>query len=55
MKRARCNRCNTVVRKETHKGLREVYPFYCPCCDENMFRFETHKEKKNMFSFDGER
>lgn len=45
MKRARCNVCKSVVKKETTKGLRKEYPFYCPTCDENKFRFETHKNK----------
>jgi formamidopyrimidine-DNA glycosylase len=42
----RCNRCGGFVRKETVKGLRKEYPFYCPTCDENMYRFETYKAKK---------
>lgn len=33
-----CIRCKHPVRKETH--IKE-YPFYCPHCDENMYRFET--------------
>lgn len=45
MKRARCNNCNSVVAKETTKGLRKEYPFYCKCCGENLYRFETHKSK----------
>jgi len=43
MKRARCNKCNVILKKETHRELRKEYPFYCPCCDENVYRFETHK------------
>lgn len=43
MKKARCNRCKTKVRKETHKDLRKEYDFYCPICDENLYRVETHK------------
>lgn len=43
MKKFRCNHCNTVVKKETTKQLRKEYPFYCKKCDENKYRFETHK------------
>lgn len=45
MKRARCNKCSTIVKKETNKELRKKYPFYCSCCGENLYRFETHKIK----------
>lgn len=45
MKKARCNKCNTIVKKETSKGLRKEYPFYCPKCCENLYRFETNKKK----------
>lgn len=41
----RCIRCGHVVQKETHKGLKREYPFYCPGCDENMYRFETTKKR----------
>ena len=36
----RCNRCGSFVLKES-----EVpgYPFYCPECDENLYRFEVTK------------
>lgn len=43
----KCIRCNTYVKRETSKGLRREYPFYCPKCDENMYRFETIKIYKN--------
>ena len=33
-----CNRCGTQVQKE----LELDYPYYCPECDENMYRFEVH-------------
>lgn len=42
----RCRRCGTYVQKETHKGLRKEYPFYCPECYENMYRFETVKMRR---------
>jgi predicted RNA-binding Zn-ribbon protein involved in translation (DUF1610 family) len=45
MKIARCNMCNTKVKKETTKELRKEYSFYCPCCGESLYRFETHKSK----------
>lgn len=45
MKKARHKKCSTVVKKETSKGLRKEYPFYCPKCDENLYRFETYKKK----------
>lgn len=42
-----CFRCNKKVKRETVKGLRERYPFYCPNCCENMFYFETYKKRRN--------
>lgn len=39
-----CKRCGTQVRRETVKGLRNEYPFFCPYCDENMYTFETYKK-----------
>jgi endogenous inhibitor of DNA gyrase (YacG/DUF329 family) len=45
-KKRYCNRCGKLVRRETKKGLRREYPFFCPRCDENMYRFETHKGGK---------
>ena len=33
-----CKRCGNPVKRETQ--IKE-YPFYCPHCDENMYRFET--------------
>lgn len=41
-----CCKCDNLVRRETEKGLRKEYPFYCPSCDENMYRFETYKKSK---------
>lgn len=41
-----CSRCGRTVLRETHKGLKREYPFYCPGCDENMYRFETVKKEK---------
>lgn len=38
-----CKKCGHKVKKETTKGLRKEYPYYCPYCDENMYRFETTK------------
>jgi hypothetical protein len=34
------------VRKETNKELKKEYPYYCPTCYENMYRFETLTEKE---------
>lgn len=34
-----CIRCGAMVKRETEKTI--DYPFYCPGCDENMYRFET--------------
>ena len=39
-----CKKCGTLVRKET-SGIRKEYPFFCPTCEENMFRFETINAK----------
>ena len=43
-----CNRCGNKVKLELHFGLRfkDGYKYYCPYCDENMYSFEVHKEKK---------
>ncbi len=38
-----CMRCGTEVRRET---VVKQYPFYCPKCDENEFRFETFNVKQ---------
>lgn len=29
-KKRYCNRCGKLVRRETKKGLRREYPFFCP-------------------------
>lgn len=39
-----CKRCGHKIKRETTKGLRKEYPYYCPRCDENMYRFETVKK-----------
>lgn len=46
-----CFRCHTEVRKETQI---KQYPFYCPKCDENLFRIETYTKKflKNLAKFE---
>lgn len=37
-----CRNCGTPVRRETVLD----YPFYCPRCGENLYRFETiHKRE----------
>lgn len=41
-----CRRCNHTVKRETDKYLKRTYKYYCPHCDENMFSFETYKNKK---------
>ena len=33
-----CEKCGTRVRVET---VIRNYPYYCPVCQENLFRFET--------------
>lgn len=38
-----CARCEQPVVRETH--IKE-YPYYCPNCDENMYRFETWSVRK---------
>ena len=38
-----CNRCGTEVEKETEDELKEEYPYFCPCCDENIYAFETEE------------
>ena len=37
-----CRNCGKPVRKETQLD----YPFYCPHCDENLYRFETIHKKE---------
>ncbi len=39
-----CRCCKPVVRETKIKE----YPFYCPNCNENMYRFETVNVKKNI-------
>ncbi len=34
------------VRQETNKDLKKEYPYYCPICDENMYKFETKLNKE---------
>lgn len=41
-----CRRCGHAIRRETAKGLRKEYPYYCPNCYENMYQFETLKRNK---------
>lgn len=41
-----CRRCGHAIMRETVKGLRKEYPYYCPNCYENMYRFETFKRNK---------
>ena len=36
-----CKRCGLPVYKEKDWSLRKTYPYYCPQCDENMFKFEV--------------
>ena len=36
-----CSKCGTKVRKTNVKG----YKYYCPECDEDLYSFETEKEK----------
>lgn len=45
IKNVYCKRCGHKVKRETTKGLRKEYPYYCPHCDENMYRFETVKRR----------
>lgn len=33
----KCKRCGTEVEVEQELD----YPYYCPTCDENMYRFEV--------------
>lgn len=40
MHAAACGKCGSVVVPETDMELRKEYPYYCPCCDENMYSFE---------------
>ena len=47
----KCFRCDSWLKKETHKGLRERYPFVCPYCNENMYYFESVKVKRNKHEY----
>ena len=38
--RAACGKCGSVVVSETDRELRKEYPYYCPCCNENMYSSE---------------
>lgn len=46
IKKRFCRRCGHKVQRETEKGLRTEYPFYCPHCYQNMYRIETFKKVK---------
>lgn len=37
-----CYRCGAEVEYEKHIGI--DYPYYCPICNENMFKFETFRK-----------
>lgn len=39
-----CNKCGSIVIKETDEELQKKYKYYCINCGENLFEFETHKE-----------
>lgn len=43
-----CRRCGGLVERETKPGLRKEYPFFCPKCYENMYRFETYRKPKKV-------
>lgn len=54
MKRLRyCKRCGCKVLRETTKGLRKEYPFFCPTCDQNMYRIETFKKPRRIKKYEG--
>jgi predicted nucleic acid-binding Zn-ribbon protein len=36
-----CVRCGCEVERETDSDLLLTYPWYCPACDENKFKFEV--------------
>ena len=37
--------CSQVTRTEWHALMIGIdYPYYCPICDENMFKFETFRK-----------
>lgn len=40
-----CCRCDNRVKREWHI---KDYPFYCPECDENMYRFEVYIKTKKI-------
>lgn len=40
-----CRKCNKEVQRETHKGLKKEYKYYCPHCYENLYSFETYKKR----------
>ena len=41
MPRRICSKCGCAILAE-HEGNAK-YPYYCPCCDENMYTFETQQ------------
>lgn len=46
-KKKYCKKCNTqVLREKVH--MQDNYPWYCPCCDNNMFNIEVYKSKKKI-------
>ena len=44
-KKKYCLRCDTQVKPEKVR-MESNYPYYCPCCDENMFEFEVYKTRR---------
>jgi len=44
MKKKRyCRRCGSKVEREKCKEI--DYPYYCPKCDENMYKFEVSNKR----------
>ncbi len=43
-----CKICGTIVEKEIDVELKNEYPYYCPCYDENKYSFECEDVPENM-------
>lgn len=43
IKRVYCIKCHKAVQRETHKGLKREYKYYCPHCQENLYKIEVYK------------
>ena len=44
-----CRKCGCVVLKQGNKEQHEIYPYFCPDCDEDLFTKDTVKVKAKEY------